>query len=167
MSCSIESIVILNVPTLQEDLTVWEAASRMIRYQHGHIVLTSPGDESQVTGFFTERDLMVRVVGQKLNPEQTIMRDVMSTKLVTVDVSTSCRHCLELMRASRCRHLLVFNHGRYVGVISLRDVAALLGKHSSIQEWLSKGLVGLFVTTITVILIFLLSFVPKIIELVK
>lgn len=61
------------------------------------------------------------------------VRDVMSTKLVTVGPGESARHAYDLMRDHRFRHLPVVVEGRLVGILSDRDLRPVL---------LSPGLAG-------------------------
>ncbi|HEV8673319.1 MAG TPA: CBS and ACT domain-containing protein [Methylomirabilota bacterium] len=61
------------------------------------------------------------------------VRDVMSSDLVTIGPGDSARRAYELMRDHRFRHLPVVDGGRLVGILSDRDLRAIL---------LSPGLVG-------------------------
>lgn len=54
------------------------------------------------------------------------VRDVMSTKLVTVGPGESARHAYDLMRDHRFRHLPVVAEGRLVGILSDRDLRPVL-----------------------------------------
>ena len=138
----------------------------MIRHHHGHVVVT--GDNDEVVGFFTERDLLVRVLGAHLTPEEVPINEVMSSNLIKVESSASCRECINLMRASRCRHLLVFDHGVYQGVISLRDVASLINNgHKDIMAKTSKILVWGFVATVAGILFYLLTMIPAMLSIAE
>lgn len=111
-----------NVAIVDENKTVLDAATVMVERYIGSVVIDG---SSTVKGIFTERDLM-RVVAQRRDPAQTRLKDVMRTDLLQVAPSDSVEDCMELMRAHRCRHLLVFENARFVGIISLRDLAALM-----------------------------------------
>jgi CBS domain-containing protein len=89
----------------------------------GSAVITS---SSRVTGIFTERDLMMSVVGKKRDPERVKIKDVMTEEVVTVSPKDTANYCLNLMKERRCRHLLVFDGDEFVGIVSLRDMVALL-----------------------------------------
>lgn len=63
----------------------------------------------------------------------------MRTDLVHAGPSDSVDDCLTLMRANRCRHWLVFEHDEFVGIVSLRDRAALmLEEKEALVEELTK-----------------------------
>lgn len=123
------------VAIVDENKTVLDAAKIMVERYIGSVVVDG---SSSVKGIFTERDLM-RVVAQQQNPSQTKLKDVMRTALVRVTPDHSVEQCLELMRMHRCRHLLVFEGDALVGIVSLRDLAALmLEEKEALVEQLTK-----------------------------
>lgn len=110
------------VALLREDSTVLDAARMMVERYIGSVVVNGP---SAIEGIFTERDL-IRVVAQQHDPAQVKLKDVMSANLVRARPDDSVEHCLDLMRTQRCRHLLVFEGEAFIGIVSLRDLAALM-----------------------------------------
>lgn len=111
-----------NVAVIGQERTVLDAAQLMVERYIGSVVVDGGG---HVNGMFTERDLM-RVVAQGHDPARTPLRAVMRTQLVRVAPGDSIEHCLELMRKHRCRHLLVYEGEEFIGIVSLRDLAALM-----------------------------------------
>ena len=69
---------------------------------------------------------MMRVVGKRKDPEMVKIRDVMSTDPPRVSPQDTASQCLDLMKDNRCRHLLVFADNEFVGIVSLRDMVALM-----------------------------------------
>ncbi len=130
-----------NVVVINENTTALDAAILMTEKYIGSLVVR--GSESGVRGLFTERDLMMRVVGEKRDPATTLVKDVMPSEFVSVAPDESCSRCLELMKANRCRHLLVFEDGHFVGIVSLRDVvAALISEKEMLISALSHYITG-------------------------
>jgi len=76
----------------------------------------------QLRGVFSERDLMKRVVLAKLDPELTLVKDVMSTDIATIDEAASLEEAMEAMHAHNCRHLPVTRGSRVVAFLSMRDL---------------------------------------------
>ncbi|MDQ6960506.1 MAG: CBS domain-containing protein [Mariprofundaceae bacterium] len=112
-----------NVVAIDENSTALEAAMRMTdKYIGALVVMGTRG----VSGLFTERDLMMQVVGAQRNPPDVAIKDVMSGKAVKVGSEETCDHCLDLMKENRCRHLLVFDADEFIGIVSLRDIVALM-----------------------------------------
>ena len=123
MARTIAEKLVRPVVTIDESRSALEAAILMAEQFIGSVVVTSA---TKVTGILTERDLIMRVVGKGLNPDRVTIKDVMTTDLIRVGPEDSSSHCLSLMKEHRCRHLLVFNGGEFLGIVSLRDMVALL-----------------------------------------
>jgi CBS domain-containing protein len=102
-----------------EDMTVAQVAHRMADLHCGAILVLN-GD--QLRGVFSERDLMNRVVLDGRDPQTTVVDQVMSTQLTTVDEGASLEDAMELMHACGCRHLPVTRAERVVAFLSMRDL---------------------------------------------
>lgn len=123
------------VAMVDENQSVLDAAKVMVSKYIGSVVVTG---SSQVRGIFTERDLM-RVVAQQQNLADVKLKEVMRTEIVSAGPNDSIEHCLDLMRTNRCRHLLIFEKDKCIGIISLRDLAALmLEEKEALVEQLTK-----------------------------
>jgi CBS domain-containing protein len=123
MAWNIASKIVRRVVTIDETHSVLDAATLMAEEFVGSAVITS---SSRVTGIFTERDLMMGVVGKNRDPEKVAIKDVMTKEGIRVSPKDTANYCLNLMKEHRCRHLLVFNDDEFVGIVSLRDMVALL-----------------------------------------
>lgn len=123
MAWTIASKIVRRVVTIDESHSVLEAATLMAEEFVGSAVITS---SSKITGIFTERDLMMRVVGKKRDPESVKIKDVMTKDVAMVSPKDTADYCLNLMKEYRCRHLLVFDGDEFVGIVSLRDMVALM-----------------------------------------
>lgn len=123
MTWSIASKIVRKVVTIDGHHSVLDAATLMASEFVGSVVIT---DSSRIIGIFTERDLMMRVVGKKIDPEVVRINDVMTKDVVTATPKDSALTCLNLMKTHRCRHLLVFDGDGFIGIVSLRDMVALM-----------------------------------------
>ena len=123
MPTKIAHNIVRKVISLDENKSVLEAAILMTEEFIGSVVVTNP---TGLTGLFTERDLMMRVIGMKMDPKKVTLKDVMTRELIKVSPDDTAGRCLELMKDHRCRHLLVFNEGYFIGIVSLRDIVALM-----------------------------------------
>lgn len=112
-----------SVATLDAGSTAFEAAQLMTERFIGSVVVM---DGARVEGIFTERDLVKRVIAAGRDPREVRLRDVMRAELVRVAPRDSVERCLELMKQHRCRHLLVFDGEACLGIVSLRDLVALM-----------------------------------------
>ena len=76
-------------------------------------------------GIFSERDVLVRIVNEGLDPKTTPVSRVMTENPEHVVPSTTVE---DAMRKRGFRHLPVLEHGRLMGLVSIRDV----------NEWLTR-----------------------------
>ncbi len=102
-----------------ENDTVASVVRRMAERRVGAILVL---EGEQLRGVFSERDLMKRVVLEKLDPERTPVKDVMSTDIATIDETASLEEAMEVMNAHNCRHLPVTRGSRVIAFLSMRDL---------------------------------------------
>jgi CBS domain-containing protein len=102
-----------------ENDTVASVVRRMAEIHVGAILVL---EGEQLRGVFSERDLMTRVVLERLDPELTPVKDVMSTDIATIDEMASLDEAMEAMHAHKCRHLPVTRGPRVVAFLSMRDL---------------------------------------------
>ena len=110
-------VVVVDVAT-----SIAQAARVMSERQIGAVPVV---DGDRVAGVFTERDVLARVVAAGVEPDTTPVSSVMTTNLVTADISESHDVCMRRMQQARVRHLLVLRDGRLAGMLSMRDLVAL------------------------------------------
>jgi CBS domain-containing protein len=76
----------------------------------------------KLVGIFTERDVMVRVVGAKRDPATTLVSEVMTTPVRSVELTSRADNALRLMSDRRYRHLPVLENGQVRGLVSMGDL---------------------------------------------
>ncbi len=104
---------------------VREAAKIMGGNKVSAILVT---EDDRLVGIFTERDLTARVVAIGLDPDRTALSQVMTPRPDVLAPDDSPLNALELMRLRRYRHLPVVDQGRIVGMVSIRDLYAVVKK---------------------------------------
>jgi len=102
-----------------ENDSVASVVRRMAEIHVGAILVL---EGEQLRGVFSERDLMRRVVLERLDPEATAVKDVMSTNIATIDETASLEDAMAAMHAHNCRHLPVTRGSRVVAFLSMRDL---------------------------------------------
>lgn len=103
----------------RESDAVTDVARQMAAMQVGAILIL---DGDRLLGVFSERDLMLRVVLERRNPERTPVGQVMTAAVATIDEEASLDEAMELMQAHNCRHLPVTRQSRVVNFLSMRDL---------------------------------------------
>jgi CBS domain-containing protein len=79
-------------------------------------------DGQKLVGIFTERDVLVRVVGAKRDPATTLVSEVMTATVRSVEPTSTVDHAFRLMSDRRHRHLPVVENGLVHGLVSMGDV---------------------------------------------
>jgi len=80
-------------------------------------------ENQKVVGVFSERDLMRRVVHQKLDPDKTSVRDVMTTPVFHVSIDERYDVAKALMLGKNFRHLVILDEEENLcGFVSMREL---------------------------------------------
>ena len=98
------------------------AAARKMRDNKVGALMVMKNDT--LSGIFTERDLMSRVVAEGLDPEKVKVSEAMTSSIATVPLETPIREAANIMSQNRIRHLPVLEEGKLYGVISVGDILA-------------------------------------------
>jgi CBS domain-containing protein len=99
--------------------TVLEVAKMMVEHNIGAVPIMQG---AHLTGIFSERDLMSRVVAAGKNPAQIVVSQVMTEDPLTVAPNDSLETCMTLMKRHGFRHLPICVGRELKGVVSLRDI---------------------------------------------
>jgi CBS domain-containing protein len=108
-------------PTVLEATQTVSDAARAMRDGNIGNVLVTEGD--QLVGIVTDRDLVVRVLAEGLDPSRTPLGTVCSRELTTVSPGDAIETAVARMRESAIRRLPVVEDGRLVGILALGDLA--------------------------------------------
>ena len=101
------------------DTTVYEALKLMADKKIGAVLVIKDG---KVIGIMSERDYARKVVLQGKSSEELTVSEIMSDKVMFVDISQNVEECMALMINKRIRHLPVFDGENLVGFMSIGDV---------------------------------------------
>jgi CBS domain-containing protein/low affinity Fe/Cu permease len=104
------------------------AAAKIMRENGISSVVVKEG--AAPVGIVTERDY-VRLVAEEGDPRSALVRDWMSTDLVTVTSQTDIGDAAQIMSDRGIRHLPVVDDGALVGMCSIRDP---VGKHPALRR---------------------------------
>jgi CBS domain-containing protein len=106
-------------------------AAELMRHHHvgDLVVIEKEGEEAIPIGIITDRDIVIEVMAQKLDPDSLIVKDIMSTDPVSVPVTTSLLDTLELMKQRGVRRVLVVaDDGSLQGLLSADDAIELIAE---------------------------------------
>jgi CBS domain-containing protein len=108
--------VIYSVPP---DAPVLEAIRLMAEHGVGAL-LVMQGEELQ--GVVSERDYARKVILKGRSSNETAVREIMSSPVLTVRADQSVHDCMRIMSEHRIRHLPVVDEQGVIGVLSIGDL---------------------------------------------
>jgi CBS domain-containing protein len=104
--------------SVNSDTMVFEALKLMADKNAGAVLVINSG---AVVGILSERDCIRRLDLQGRASRETKVSDVMTTKVLYVDGGQSLDECIAIMIDKNIRHLPVYEEGKLIGLISVRD----------------------------------------------
>lgn len=99
--------------------TVLTALRLMADRNIGAVLVRS---NEKLEGIFSERDYARKVVLLGKMSRETLVSEIMTPRVISVEPNWTADQCMALMTEKRIRHLPVMEQGRLVGVISIGDV---------------------------------------------
>jgi CBS domain-containing protein len=106
-----------------------QAARLMLDHNVGSLVVV--GLDGSAVGLVTDRDVAIRCVAERMDPDSTQVASIMTTPLTTVREDMPIEEAIRMMEASQVRRLVVIDQNdQLVGLLSLDDVLELLGEES-------------------------------------
>ena len=111
------------VVTTTADTSLLDVAKLLEQHDIGCVVIE--GDDGQVTGIVSERDL-VRAIGKS---GAKVLKEPVSVYMTKTVVAASggdtIHRLMSEMTVHRCRHMPVVERGRLIGLISIGDVVKM------------------------------------------
>ncbi len=105
---------------LDEPTPLDEALRQMREHRQGCVLVTRYG---RLSGIFTERDVLMKVVGTNIDLERTPLRPYMTRDPVRLPEDAIVADALKRMSVEGFRHVpLTDRRGCPIGVVSMRDI---------------------------------------------
>jgi CBS domain-containing protein len=112
---------------LEETATVHEAIATMLANRRAAVVIVDA--EGRLTGIFTERDVLTRVVGQGRDVQQTTLAEVMTRDPEALSPQDRICYAVNRMNNAGYRTVpLVDAERRPIGIVTVRDVIKWLAE---------------------------------------
>jgi CBS domain-containing protein len=105
--------------SVKPDETVLNALKLMADKNIGAVMVMDGG---KVAGILSERDCVRKVDLEGKNARSAKASEIMTSKVLYVDVTQSLDECMAIMIDKNIRHLPVYDEGKLLGLISVRDV---------------------------------------------
>jgi len=105
--------------TVSSEATVYQAVKIMAQNRVGSVVVV---DEGKIVGIWTERDLMYRVIDDEFNARTELIGQSITKVLISSNAEDQAYQLYDKFLGRRIRHLLIEEHGEYIGILSAGDV---------------------------------------------
>jgi CBS domain-containing protein len=112
------------VVTIDENAPINKAALLMDKDDLGCIIVTDKKEKP--LGILTERDLVVRVLAKNVRPDSVMAKDAMTSPLITIEPDLTISDAARKMSRLNIRRLGVVYKGQLVGLISSKDILAVV-----------------------------------------
>ncbi|MEI6207055.1 MAG: N-6 DNA methylase [Desulfuromonadales bacterium] len=118
------------------------AALKLMSDQNVGALLVMEGEK--LVGILSERDYARKVILEGKSSKETLVRDIMTEKVLFVKPDSTNEECMALMSEKCLRHLPVIESDRVIGMISIGDVvkAIISEQHftiNNLQQYIMQG----------------------------
>jgi|SRR5664279_1237217 len=138
----VKNICTMNAVCCPRQTSVSQAARLMRQHHVGDLVVVDdPEEECTPIAVITDRDLVVEVLGNGLDPATTMLGALVYRPLVIANESEDISEAVARMRTHGIRRIPVVNAGgRVVGIVTLDDLLRLLiADGNALLDIMSKG----------------------------
>jgi len=117
----VDEIMIKKLESINADAPIYDAIERMID-KRIRSLLVKPGDEKDVYGVITVRDVVFKVLGKNLDLNKTKVGEITSKPVICVNKGMDVEHAINLMTKFNITRVFICEGKEIVGIISLLDV---------------------------------------------
>ena len=154
---SIGGLMTERLKTIESSSTAHEASKKMRDNNISSLVVVDNKNNNKPIGIVTERDLVRKVCVNDANSSKMLIKNIMSSPLVTIDSRSSVEVAADIMTQNKVRHLLVVeenpdttnsedddcNITRPLGIITPSDFVGYLKENLNIDDVNAKILESL------------------------
>jgi CBS domain-containing protein len=124
MSKTAREIMSSSAECVGENESIVEAAQKMARLDVGALPIC--GEDDRLKGMLTDRDIVVKVLADGRDPQETRAGEFGQGKPVTIGADDPVEEALQTMKDHKVRRLPVIDGHRLIGVVSQGDLATEL-----------------------------------------
>jgi CBS domain-containing protein len=128
------------VAVVEPDTSALLVAQLMRKHHIGAMVVVDSEQKSRAVGIVSDRDLVLGLVAEGLDPAIFTAGDLMSDKLVTALPEMDAMDAVQLMNLHQVRRLVIVDDAdRLVGIVTMEDLLELFANELAM---LAAGIVG-------------------------
>jgi CBS domain-containing protein len=140
MTYAIKDFATSVVAVVEPETPALVVATLMRQHHIGALVVVDATEKTRAVGIVTDRDLVLELMAEGLDPAVFTAGDIMSVDLVTATPEMDAMDAVQLMKTHRLRRLVIVDEReRLVGIATMEDVLELLARELAS---LAAGLAG-------------------------
>jgi signal-transduction protein with cAMP-binding, CBS, and nucleotidyltransferase domain len=116
---SLAQVMRKEIKKIAHTVSVREAARRM---RDEHIGSLFVEDGGKLVGIITETDLVRRGIAEGTDLTKATVQSIMTTPIATIEITRTLQDAHDMMGDLGVRHLGVTEKGKFVGMVSVRDL---------------------------------------------
>ena len=116
----VKDLMSMNVNVFENESTVDKVVKAMSDCDVDYVIVVQ---SRKPTGIITERDIIVRMLTQGLDPSVVIARAIYTNPLVTIEETATADEAAKIMKDWNIKHLPVTRNGKIVGMLNYLDIA--------------------------------------------
>lgn len=117
----VRDIMTHNLAVISPESTVEQAAKMMQAHNIGSVPVC--GQNGQIVGIVTDRDIVVRNLASGHDPKSTKVNDIMTKDVITAFEEMDVDEAAKVMSERKIRRLPVIKQGKVSGMVALGDLA--------------------------------------------
>ena len=129
---------IMTTPALSvsENTDIFHVASLMKEHDVG--VMPVCTNNGEIMGVITDRDIVIRVVGEMKHPETVTAKEIMTKSVMTVSPMTELDDAFDIMAELKVRRLPVVENSELIGIVTLGDLSQSIDYSFEISDALCE-----------------------------
>ena len=117
---------------MKQNQTIHDAVHALVGQNIGAL-LVADEKTGKIVGIVSERDIVRACYGKIKNLDATLVKDLMTKKMVTVSPEDEIGEIMAIMTNKRVRHIPVMADGELCGIVSIGDIVKALIEDSEHQ----------------------------------
>jgi len=127
MKTRLQDFATSQVAVVEPETTALMVSKLMRKHHVGALVVVEAGGGNRPIGIVTDRDLVLELMSEGLDPEIFTAGDIMSVDLVLGHPEMDAMEAVQLMKLHRLRRLVIADkNGSLAGIVAMEDLLVLL-----------------------------------------
>lgn len=140
MSTTLKDFATAVVAVVEPDTTAFAVAQLMRKHHVGAMVVVDAEEKSRAVGIVSDRDLVMELIAEGLDPGIFTAGDIMSDHLVMASPAMDAMDAVKLMNTHCVRRLVIVDEAdRLVGIVTMEDILELFARELAL---LAAGMAG-------------------------